>query len=101
MSNFKSLFHVSNHVDKSTRISYEESQAIVALAKAVEENARAISAICDLASISGPMANVSNCNFYNNAPDTYAIRVDRESPEDPEEVEEIEESDDKEEEPEV
>lgn len=105
MSNLKSLFHVSNHVDKSTRISYEESQAIVALANAVVENARAISAICDLVSVSGPVANVSNCNFYNNAPDVTGFRVGSEEPEDgywvddsdvpmvSEESEDVEESD--------
>jgi hypothetical protein len=91
MSDLKSLFHVSNRVDKSNRVSYEESQAIVALANAVVENAKAISAICDLASISGPVANVSNCNFYNNAPDTFAMRVDGENPEEIEEPEDAEE----------
>jgi len=89
MSELKSLFHVSNHVDKSNRMSYEESQALVALANAVEENARAISAICDLVSVSGPVANVSNCNFYNNAPDTSAMSV---GSEDTVEVDESEES---------
>jgi hypothetical protein len=94
MSNLKSLFHVSNHVDKSTRISYEESQAIVALANAVVENAKAISAICDLASVSGPVANVSNCNFYNNASDTSAMSVGSEDPEEMEDPVEVEESED-------
>ena len=94
MSNLKSLFHVSNHVDKSTRISYEESQAIVALANAVVENARAISAICNLASVSGPVANVSNCNFHNNAPDTSAMSVGSEDPEEVEEPVEVDESED-------
>jgi|694.fasta_scaffold116688_2 hypothetical protein len=94
MSNLKSLFHVSNHVDKSTRISYEESQAIVALANAVVENARAISAICNLASVSGPVANVSNCNFYNNASDTSAMSVGSEDPEEMEDPVEVEESED-------
>jgi hypothetical protein len=40
------------------------------------------------------VANVSNCNFYNNASDTSAMSVGSEDPEEMEDPVEVEESED-------